>query len=185
MQRLRRILVRWIPVAGVATALCALAYFSVQQVWRQSANDPQIQIARDGARMLGNGAAVESVVPSTAVDISESLAPFVAVFDDSGTVVASSGRLHGQARTPPAGVLANVRTSGEERVTWQPEPGIRIASVTVRYSGAHSGFVLAGRSLRESERRTKQFSTLVGIAWIATLVGLLVLVAASDAIFAD
>ena len=38
---------------------------------------------------------------------------------------------------------------GEDRLTWQPEPGVRSATVVVHYQGAQAGFVMAGRSLRE------------------------------------
>ncbi len=177
---LRRILFRWLPVAGVATALCGLVYLAVQQVWRQLANDPQIQMARDAETSLERGQPLRSVVPEGQIDMAWSLAPFVTVFDDAGAVLASSGRLRGQPRGVPKGVLDHVRDQGEGRVTWQPEPSVRIATVIVRHSGTPAGFVLVGRSLRETEQRTGQFQALVGMAWIAILAGLLVLVAASE-----
>ena len=80
----------------------------------------------------------------------------------------------------PPGVLQHVRDSGEARVTWQPIGGVRIASVVVSYSGATQGFVLAGRSLQETEDRVAKFQALIGLAWLATLVGLLVVVAAGN-----
>jgi hypothetical protein len=79
------------------------------------------------------------------------------VYDDQGEAVASSGALHGQIPSLPAGVLDYVRENSEDRVTWQPEAGVRIAAVIVRFEGVESGFVLAGRSLRElflSDRRS-------------------------------
>ena len=56
-------------------------------------------------------------------------------------------------------------------VTWQPREGIRIASVTVRWSG---GTVLAGRSLREVERLEDQALLLVAAGWAATMAALAV-----------
>lgn len=180
----RRILKRWIPLAALATALSLLVYVTAQQIFRQTVNDPQIQLAHDAAAALSNGAAVEAVVPTVQVDIGESLAPFLTVHDDNGAVIASSGRLHGQPTTVPLSVLENVRDNGEERVTWQPEHGVRVATVVVRTRGNPTRIVLAGRSLRESERRTAQLGSLIAMAWIATLVGLLIVVWGTEAVLA-
>ncbi len=49
-------------------------------------------------------------------------------------------------------------------MTWQPERRVRIATVVVRYEGRESGFVLAGRSLREVEERVRRIGTLTGLA---------------------
>jgi hypothetical protein len=176
----RRIVLRWLQLAALATGFALLVYLVSQQIWRHQANDPQIQMAEDAAAMLSLGRGPETVVPASAVDIGASLAPFTTVFDDGGRIVASSGQLHGQPRSIPAGVLDEVRRRGESRVTWQPEPGVRLATVVLRYSGSPGGFVLVGRSLRETEQRVGQFQQLIGLAWAAILVGLLVVVAATE-----
>lgn len=180
-----RVLFRWLPLAGLATAGCLLIYVAVQQLYRQTANDPQVEMAHEIARELDAGLPPDAVVPSRPVDIGVSLAPYVMVLDASGHVVASSGRLHNEPRVVPVGVLDTVRASGEERVTWQPERGVRVATVVVRLAGSTPGFVLVGRSLEESEARTFQFGHLVALAWTATLCGLLVLVAVSEYALAD
>ncbi|HUL72115.1 MAG TPA: hypothetical protein VLT86_03390 [Vicinamibacterales bacterium] len=180
MSWLRAAFWRWLPLAALTTALCLLVYLAVQQMWRHAANDPQIQMARDVAARLERGEPVSAVVPADHVDARRSLAPFLIVFDDGGRVVASSGSVGDEPRSVPAGVLTFVREHGEERVTWQPELGVRIASVVVRHGGASPGFVLAGRSLLESEQRTSQFQQLVGLAWLATVIGLFVVAAVSE-----
>ena len=53
-------------------------------------------------------------------------------------------------------------------MTWQPQSGVRVAQVSVPWSG---GTVLAGRSLREVERRIDQLLLLVAAAWVAGLAG--------------
>ncbi len=169
MDRIKNILRHWIPLAVVITALCGLVFLAVQQELRQSANDPQIQIAGDAAAALENGAAAESIVPSEKVAIERSLSPFVMVFNDGGEVIGSSALLHGQIPQLPAGVLDYVRSHGEDRVTWQPEPGVRIAAVIVRHAGAQPGFVLAGRSLREVEVREDNVQLEATAAWIVTM----------------
>src|SRR5580692_9475142 len=100
MTPIQRILARWVVPAGLATACCILIYLCAHQVHRQLANDPQIQMAWDVAAQLENGVAPQSVIPGPPIDIARSLAPFVMVLNNSGTVVASSARLRGQPRTP-------------------------------------------------------------------------------------
>jgi hypothetical protein len=161
----------WIPLAIAITGICGLVYAAVQQDLRQSANDPQIQIAEDAASKLTLGQGAESVVPQETVEISKSLAPYVIVFSDSGGIVASSAQLDGAMPTVPAGVFDYVRKYGEERFTWQPREEVRSAVVLTKYSGSTgSGFVLAGRSLREVEIREARLEIMVGLAWIAAMV---------------
>jgi hypothetical protein len=74
----------------------------------------------------------------------------------------------------PAGILDYVRTRGEDRVTWQPEPGVRIAAVVVHFKGTQPGFVLAGRSLREAEVREDNALIEAGMAWAFAMAASLV-----------
>src|SRR5512138_944335 len=173
-----RILARWIQLAALATAFSLLVYLAVQQVGRQTANDPQLQFARDAVASLSAGQTASSLTGGQQVNIGSSLAPWLTILDDRGNIVSSSGRLHGELRSVPAGVLEHARLSGEERVTWQPEHGVRMATIIVhRPTG---GFVVAGRSLAESEARTAAYGRLIFAAWAATLIGLLVIVSATE-----
>ena len=184
MTKWNRAIFAWLTLAGLASAVCFLVYVVAQQTWRTAANDPQIQLARDAAASLAAGRAPETVVPRDAVDMGRSLAPFLIVFDANGRVLTASGRLRGQVPGVPKGVLDYVRDRGEDRITWQPIGGVRIASVVVSYSGSQTGYVLAGRSLEETESRVSKFGTLITLAWAATLAGLLVVVAAGNWILA-
>jgi hypothetical protein len=179
------ILRHWLPIATAVTGLCGLVYLAVQQELRQSANDPQIQLAQDAADALARGGAADGVVPRSEIDVARSLAPFMIAYDDQGEAVASSGILHGQIPSLPAGVLDYVRENSEDRVTWQPEAGVRIAAVIVRFEGAESGFVLAGRSLREIEKRETQVELEAGLALAATLAATLVVVGLFDLFLSD
>ena len=95
------------------------------------------------------------------VDIASSLAPFVAVYDPAGTVVATNGRLDGRAPVPPLGVLATATKKGSDTVTWQPRAGVRIGLVVLRW---HGGTVLAGRSLRRVEAIESAIEGIVMVA---------------------
>ena len=143
--RLRRAIAIFLPVAVLATLCCGLVYLAMQQDLRSGANDPQLQLAEDAARALDGGAQPSTVIGASKVDVAQSLAPFVVVFDPAGRVLATDGQLDGQDPFA-AGVLEHARVSSPNIVTWQPRPGLRVATVTVPWQG---GTVLAGRSLRE------------------------------------
>ena len=170
MEYLKDAVRRWIPIAIGITLLAVLVYTAAQQVLRHSANDPQIQVAEDAASLLSGCQPPHEVVPANTVNIARSLALYTIVFDETGQPVATSAVLNGRTPTPPAGVFDYVRQHGEERFSWQPAVGVRSAAVMVHYAGAtRSGFVLAGRSLREVERREGQLLILVCLFWAITL----------------
>lgn len=147
------IIAAWLPFAALSTILSGMVYVAVQQDFRMGANDPQIQIAEDVSNVLKGGVNPTQVVPPNNSDIGSSLSPWLAVYDDSDKAIASSGLLGGASPTPPAGVFDYVRAHGEDRVTWQPSVGVRQALVVTRFSATQgSGFVVAGRSLREVEK---------------------------------
>ena len=140
------VLRQWLPLAVLATLLTGLAYVVGQQALRQSANDPQVQMAEDAAVALSAGQSAQAVTPQAAVDMARSLAPYLIVYGDDGKMLAASVQLGGQAPPPPpAGVFDYVREHGLERVTWQPRSDVRVATIVIRYSGTTNGFVVAGR----------------------------------------
>lgn len=147
-----------------------------QQNLRMNANDPQIQMAEDAGLALTDGTALESVVPTARIDVANSLAPYLVVYDESGKAIAASGFLDNQMPALPAGVFDYTRQHSEDRITWQPAPGVRSAVVIVHVTGMRPGFVMAGRSLREVEKRASQMLALAGAAWAFTLAVSLLLV---------
>jgi hypothetical protein len=159
----------WILIAIVVSGLCFLLYGVAQQDLRQGADDPQIQMAEDTATKLATGQQAQNVVPSEKVDIATSLAPYIIVFDTAGKPIASSAQLNGQTPTIPSGVFDVVRQNGEDRITWQPQPGVRSAVVVTQFKGPTSGFVLAGRSLREVEKRESSILQIVLVGWVGIL----------------
>lgn len=163
----------WLPFAVTITAFSMLVYATVQQSFRQNANDPQIQMAEDTSDLLADGGKAKEIVPETKVSVSKSLAPFLIVYDQSGQEIASSVTLDGKTPELPAGVLDSTSQIGENRVTWQPREGVRIAAVIVSYS---DGYVLAGRNLREVEQRESQLTLFAGVTWVLGLVATFVVI---------
>ena len=161
----------WLPIAVLATALTGFTYLAVQQSYRNNADDPQVQLAEDGASRLDAGDPVSDVVTGDPVNLATSLAPFVIVYDAHNAVIDGTGVLQGAQPTPPAGVLDTARSAGRNRVTWQPARGVRIASVSVVTRDGR--VVLAGRSLREAERHVDDLGKIALLAWAVTLMGTL------------
>ena len=167
---MKNIVKYWLRMAVIVTGLSGLTYTAIQQVLRQSADDPQIQMAEDTAAKLADGQQLQNVVPPEKVDIATSLAPYIIVFDASGKPIDSSALLDGQAPTIPSGVFDYVRQHGEDRITWSPQFGVRSAIVVIRFHGPNPGFVLAGRSLREVEIREDNILKIIFAGWITILV---------------
>jgi len=174
MNKLKNIFKIWLPFAVTITAFCALTYATVQQSYRQNANDPQIQMAEDAAYALDHGKTIEDVVHDEVIDIDRSLVSFYLIFNSSEQPVSGSGVLNNSLQTVPDGVLDFAKERGENRITWQPQPGTRIATVIIPYK---DGYVLAGRNMREVESREAQLTTFAGITWALALLATLAVIA--------
>jgi hypothetical protein len=161
---------KWLPIGVAVSMVLLISYTFAQQVYRMSANDPQVMMAHDIAASVASGTPADQLVSRETVDPSVSLAPFVIVLDSSRHVVVSSMTLGGGSPVPPSGVLDTAKASGEYRVTWQPRRDARIASVVVPVKGGPGGFVVAGRSLKAVEDRVDQLGQIAGLGWIGTLV---------------
>lgn len=158
----------WWVLALTVTILCSGLYAVGQQVMRHSANDPQIQIAEDIAYALEHGGDPHVLAGTNSVEIAQSLSPFVIIYNEDYQMIASNVR---DAQVPmiPRGVLEYTKQYGTDRVTWQPAPALRIASVVQHVESGQGGFVLVGRSLREIESRMEGLFQNVVIGWLLTL----------------
>ena len=156
-----------LPAAVALTVAAFVTVAAVQQDLRIGANDLPQQLAEDGARALDGGASPASVAGAGTVPVETSLAPFLAVYDTTGTLLATDGSLDGGPPTIPAGVLQAAKVTGRDSVTWQPRPGVRVAVVAVPWQG---GTVASGRSLRVVESRIDAIQALVLAGWLAGLV---------------
>lgn len=165
-----KIVIAWLPFAALATVLCLVSYVLVQQNVRLSANDPQIQIAEDVAAALESGQPTSNFSPQNKVDMAKSLDAFAIIYDTDGKVVAGSGAVDGKIPEAPKSSLDYAQVHGDNRLTWEPESGVRSAVVIKPYSAKDSkGFVLVGKSLREIELRERQFGQLAALGWVVAL----------------
>jgi hypothetical protein len=158
----------WLGAIAILVIIFGTIYTIVQQAQRSDADYPQVQMAEDAAAALNNGAQPMTLVGSK-VNINTSLAPFTIIYDKSGHIVAGSGFLNSSVPTIAFGVLSAANGHTYNRVTWQPQNGVRIASVSV---AAKHYYVLSGRSLAEVEKNeTKSFqlSVLGGVCSLIVL----------------
>jgi hypothetical protein len=150
-------------IAVVTVAAAAIVY---QFALTQPANHPQLEAAGAAVARLNAGANPSSVVPANQVEIG-SPDLYVMVLDTNRTVLATSAHLNGETVVPPAGVFEYVRDHGDDRVTWQPAPGVRSAIVVEAFRG---GFVVAGRTLSDSENLEGPLVRVVIAAWLGVVV---------------
>ena len=163
----------WLPIAFLSTALCGLVYVALQQVLRTGADDPQIQMAEDTAAALSSGKTHSELFSGKQVELSTSLAPWIMIFEENGSLIFSTAILDGKIPEFPQGVFGYVREHGQDRITWQPREGVRQATVIERFqSDSAGGYVVAGRSLREVEKRIGLLLLITALAWAVSLVGL-------------
>jgi hypothetical protein len=153
-------------IAAALTVIFGTIYAAVQQSLRQSANDPQIQLAEDAAAELNRGIPPLMVTTSTKIDLKDSLAPFIIIYDKNGRVVSGSGYLNGENPTIPFGVLQHATADSYNAVTWQLQKDVRLAAVAAK---AHDYYVLSGRSLREVEKRENMAFQISAMGWLVTL----------------
>ncbi len=152
--------------------MSVLIYAVAQQDYRQTFDDPQVRVAEDTAARLRAGEKVTVIVPKDTVDISNSIAPWFAIYSATGTPLAASGLLGKALPQPPVTIFTDLTaqdassTAAQTRITWQPAEGIRQAIVVV---AAGDRFVVAGRNMREVEERIWHMELLVVLGWLVTL----------------
>ena len=157
-----------VPLTLALLVVVGFVEVAVQQSYRLGANDPQIQLAGDIAARLSAGGSPEGVISTNAVkvDPGSSLAVFAVIVDANSKVLASAMEMGGSTPLPPKGVLSASSLSHQNRITWQPQAGTRIALVVQAYQhGTNTGYVLVGRSLKEVEVREDI------LFWMATVTG--------------
>lgn len=177
----------WAYAAIAVTGVCTLAYALVQQNYRESLNDPQIQMAEDAAATLETGGTPADIVPHGAslIDIANSLDAWIAVYDSKGTPLEASGQLNNAPPQLPAGIFdtsqwgsavvghhVNESPVDQDRFTWQPVQGVRQAVIIVQ-TPDKKYFVAAGRNMREVEQRIEHEGEIAFVLWAFTLACLL------------
>jgi hypothetical protein len=158
----------WLAVVGASTLVLGAAYTIAQQSARLSADDLPLVAAQNAQKLLESGSEPGDVVPSLKTDLSNDASVFTIVTDNALHVLASSASLSGQTPLPPSGVFDYTKVHATDRITWQPQSGVRLATRVVTYSnGGASGFIVTGQSLKSAEDRIDTYGALAFSAWVA------------------
>lgn len=168
---LNEVFINWLPLAVIIVIFSGLAYATVQQVYRQSANDQPLQIIETVTNGINQGQPMDQIVPAQGTtELSGSVLPFVMMYNATSTQIGSSALLDGKNPSVPSGVLDTAKARGQYAVTWQPKPGVREAIVVKYFTGPQSGYIVAGYSLKETEVRENQTLLMSGVAGLVALV---------------
>ncbi|HXS14600.1 MAG TPA: hypothetical protein VN711_00545 [Candidatus Saccharimonadales bacterium] len=162
----RKVIRLAIPLIIFSVVVFLGIYGAVQQDMRQSANDPQIQLAEDASATFSKNRVIMYPQPT---DIAASLEPFVMSFDKNGKTIYSSGSLDGKTPVVPSGVFTTTAQKGETRFTWEPKTGVRIAAVVV---WTKNGYILSGRNIREVENRESALGHEMLLGWVISVIAI-------------
>ena len=171
----------WLPFAVALTGVFGFAYWAVQQNYRSNLNDPQVQIVEDAASELAAGAVPASLTrDKPIIDLRTSLAPWVTVYDSTGTPLESTAVLDGAPPRLPQGVFntstwrTNVTgyqftaTASKEIIfSWQPRQDVRSAVALIQL--ADGRFVASGRNMREAEAHIAMLTSGTALVWSTTI----------------
>ncbi|MDB5236923.1 MAG: hypothetical protein JWL88_25 [Parcubacteria group bacterium] len=110
------------------------------------------------------------------VAIERDEAPYTILYDVKRAAVSGTGYLHGVLPQLPSGIFDAASKAGVNRLTWQPEPGVRQAIVVLPIKGGplSGGFAVAGRSLAYTEWQESQLTQRWLLGWLAAVVGILI-----------
>ncbi len=176
MKQIIKTFVSCIPLFCTIVCIYGFLYLALQQYIRLSANELPMQYAEDTrTKWLRNGDISDIFKEVPKIELGKSLSPFIIICDSNAAPRASTCSLNGRCPVPPKGAFIAALQRGQNRITWQPEPGIRNAIVILPFSmnGQH-GYILAGHSLRETDDRDRfllaQISVGIPFTLFATFV---------------
>jgi hypothetical protein len=153
----------WAILIILTTFICLLVYIVTQQSLRLVANEEPMELAVKTSINLESGQSADIAIPAEKANL-KSLSTFVMVYDNNKNLLAAS--VIGEP-SYPVSVLDYVKQNGESRVTWQPASGLRYASVAIKYD---NGYIVAARSLSETERLIDITGKLILSAWLAFVI---------------
>lgn len=167
-----RVFLHALPALVGITLLAGVAYVNDQQAWRLMANEPQEWMTQNAANAAALGTPLASTTP---IAIERDEAPYVILYDAKRNAVSGTGHLHDVLPQLPNGVFDVAQSAGVNRVTWQPEAGVREALVILPIKGGTlaGGFAVSGRSLAYTEWQESQLTTRWLIGWLAACIGVL------------
>jgi hypothetical protein len=155
--------------ALIITGILFTVYACVQQTYRKAADDPQTQIARDISSRLNRNLAVDHLLPADTIEITEDEGIFVQLYNSDRQLVMSTAQLNKKEPQLPKGVFDNADKNGEAALSWEPQKGIREATIVVPVLSPQVAYVVAGRSLKETEIRESNLEKMIFISFAISI----------------
>ncbi len=158
----------FVVLALFVTVIFGSIYMTAQQIYRANANDPQVEVVGQVADLINQDIPLDAIVSEAEqVDMAESLALFVMIFDKDKNLVSSSAKLGQDTPVPLAGNFDVAQNTGEDRFIWEPKDGVRVTAVLKLVDD--KGYVLAGRSFKEIETREGDLAKILIIGWAVSI----------------
>ena len=145
----------------LVTLVFGSVYVALQQLGRSSANEAPAAAVAAHLQL-----AEPTAAPGARLELTHDSGVFVIVYGADDRPESGSATLHGELPAVPRGVLEATRTSGFDAVTWQPEPGLRMAIVTRPSDGK---VVVAGQSLAPYEDRDRRTMIILAFGWLCSV----------------
>ncbi len=169
-----RTVVIFVTLVLLVTVIFGAIFSTGQQVLRGDSDYPQVEVVQQVEGIIKQGVPLDVIVNSEeAIDLEDSMSLFVMIFDKDKNLVGSSAKIGEQSPTPPAGSFDEAKSNGENRFTWQPQDGVRVAAVLKPVGD--QAFVLAGKSLVETDKRIKTLTICTLIGWAVSILFALLL----------
>lgn len=177
-----RIRVRLALFGALVVALAMFAFgFLINLLAQQTAPKDQDKalvelVESAAAELAGGAAALLPDDPPVQIDLAEGTEPFIAVVDESGEVLYSSGQAGGEPPPIPASVIVEALEKGESSVVYRPVANVELniqARPWQRVEAEQRGVVIAGQSTAVIDEQLRGLNALF---WI---VGIIMTIAAS------
>ncbi len=170
----------WLAIVGTSTLVLGASYAMVQQSTRMAADDLPLATSQSVQRQLSAGAQPPDAVPNIKTDLQTDSTVFVTITDNSRRILATSAILKASNPLPPAGVFDYAQAHGSDQFTWQPAPGVRLATRVISYSASSgtSGFIITGQSLSQAEKRIGTYTLFAAVTWLAIIIWTLIVLLA-------
>lgn len=154
----------WVHRIVVALAAYALFAGGLATLYVVEQQEGRSAVEDAPRALLSAGSAASAEPQAARVDLGHYLGTFWVRYDDDGRPSSGNGYLDGALAQVPRGVIRSAAATGEDAVTWQPEPGLRFAVVAQPVGG---GVLLSGQSLRLTEQRADRALLYIALAAVA------------------
>ena len=174
--RIRRRLALWgAAVVGIAMLLFGSLFNVLAQTSAPNEQDKALaELADQFASELADAPAplLAEIEPPVRLDLATASDPFVAVVDEAGSVLYSTGQIDGAAPIIPAAAIVEALGTGSSSVVYSPTPSVELNIHARSFRG--DAVVVAGQSTAVIDEQLQGLTALFWIVGIITTVAAIV-----------